>query len=186
MDLREKKTRRSIRAAFLELLGEKPIERITVKELAERAEVGKATFYLHYRSVYDLRDQLRRALVDEVVDRAVEAPGSFDDSAGLVSRLFDAFDAQHDLVELLFPGDGSPGLAALIERAIRAAMLAWKPELDGDVQFEMLLTYMVMGGFGAYGSGCRRFPRDEVVEVLAEASERIAQLMGERAGTGAH
>ena len=47
MDLRQKKTLAAIRTAFLELLGKKPLEKITVKELAEKAQISKATFYLH-------------------------------------------------------------------------------------------------------------------------------------------
>ena len=45
MDLRQKKTLAAIRTAFLELLGKKPLEKITVKELAEKAQISKATFY---------------------------------------------------------------------------------------------------------------------------------------------
>ena len=54
MDLRQKKTLAAIRTAFLELLGKKPLEKITVKELAEKAQISKATFYLHYQDIYDL------------------------------------------------------------------------------------------------------------------------------------
>ena len=46
MDLRVKKTRRSIINAFLMLRANKPLEKITVKELAELAMINKATFYL--------------------------------------------------------------------------------------------------------------------------------------------
>ena len=44
MDLRIKKTKRAIRRAFAELIKEKPMEKITVKEIAERAEINKTTF----------------------------------------------------------------------------------------------------------------------------------------------
>ena len=54
MDLREKKTLRAIRTAFLQLRGQRPLEKITVKELCELAEISKATFYIHYRDLYDL------------------------------------------------------------------------------------------------------------------------------------
>ena len=59
MDLREIKTQRSIRNAFLQLRSEKPLERIRVKELAELAEISKGTFYLHYHDVYDLSSSFR-------------------------------------------------------------------------------------------------------------------------------
>ena len=45
MDLRVTKTQRAIRAAFLELREKKPLEKITVKELCQRAEIHKSTFY---------------------------------------------------------------------------------------------------------------------------------------------
>ena len=47
MDIRVKKTKRAIQKAFVALLREKPIEKITVKEIAERAEINKTTFYSH-------------------------------------------------------------------------------------------------------------------------------------------
>ena len=54
MDLRTERTKRSIINAFLELRSQKPLEKITVKELSELAFINKATFYTHYQDIYDL------------------------------------------------------------------------------------------------------------------------------------
>ena len=102
MDLRERKTRRSIREAFLELLETKPLERITVKELAARAEISKATFYLHYHSVFDLSEALQRELVDDVVTHILAECDPLTGSTDLVVELFEAFDERRELVDLLF------------------------------------------------------------------------------------
>lgn len=67
MDLRVKKTKRAIRSAFYSLIREKPLEKITVREIAERAEINKTTFYAHYETVYDLVDQLEREAVEEIL-----------------------------------------------------------------------------------------------------------------------
>ena len=67
MDLRVKKTKRAIRSAFYELIKEKPLEKITVTEIAARAEINKTTFYAHYETVYDLVDQLEQEAVSEVI-----------------------------------------------------------------------------------------------------------------------
>lgn len=69
MDLRVKKTRRAIRSAFYELIKEKPLEKITVREIAERAEINKTTFYAHYETVYDLVDQLQQEAVAEILQK---------------------------------------------------------------------------------------------------------------------
>ena len=58
MDLRIEKTERSIVRAFLKLRAEKPLEKIRVKELCEKAEINKSTFYAHYRDIFDLSEQL--------------------------------------------------------------------------------------------------------------------------------
>ena len=60
MDIRVKKTKRAIQKAFIALLREKPIEKITVKEIAERAEINKTTFYSHYETLDALTAEIER------------------------------------------------------------------------------------------------------------------------------
>ena len=50
IDRRQVRTKRRIRDAFMELIMEKPMEKLTIKELAERADIDRKTFYLHYDS----------------------------------------------------------------------------------------------------------------------------------------
>ena len=69
MDLRVERTRRHIAEAFLALRAQKPLERMTVKELAARAEINKATFYLHYRDIYDLMEHLENEFFTELHQR---------------------------------------------------------------------------------------------------------------------
>lgn len=77
-DLRVTKTRRLIKATFLELVQAKPVQKITVIELAKRAEISKGTFYLHYLDIYDLYNQM----VEETVAKIA---GSFDPYPDLFS-----------------------------------------------------------------------------------------------------
>src|SRR6202047_5454791 len=53
-DLRIRRTRRLLSNALVELMQEKSIEKITVKEVLDRATVGRSTFYLHSRDMDDL------------------------------------------------------------------------------------------------------------------------------------
>ena len=177
MDLRERKTRRSIREAFLELLAAKPLERITVKELAARAEISKATFYLHYHSVFDLSEALQRELVDDVVTHILAECDPLTGSTDLVVELFEAFDERRELVDLLISRNGSFALAARIEDAIRERILEQEPSLRDDVRFNTLLTYQVQGGYWAYSTNRRKFQAADVVGVIAEASSAVTSLM---------
>jgi len=57
-DLRVIKTREAIKNAFKEMVCEMDANRITVKELAQRARIHRQTFYLHYPSMDELFDDV--------------------------------------------------------------------------------------------------------------------------------
>lgn len=65
-DRRTEKTKRAIVKTFLELLEQKPHSRITVAEISRGADLGRGTFYLHYRDVYDLFTQLENELMSDL------------------------------------------------------------------------------------------------------------------------
>lgn len=64
-DSRVRRTKRLLRQGLTELLQEKSIKKITVRELSERVDINRGTFYLHYKDIYDLVDCLEKELFDE-------------------------------------------------------------------------------------------------------------------------
>ena len=153
-DLRVVKTRRGIKAAFLELVQAKPVQKITVTELAKRAEISKGTFYLHYLDIYDLYNQM----VEETVAKIA---GSFDPYP-------DLFSAPESFVQaFLFAQVEPPGpslsageLALLTEKNIQSCtrypqcfLDAFKEHIyqvgtltrceENDIKIDFLLTGML-------------------------------------------
>ena len=64
-DQRVRITKLMIKNAFLSLLKAKNLQNITVSELCEKAEINRGTFYLYYKDIYDLRDVLVNAFIDD-------------------------------------------------------------------------------------------------------------------------
>ncbi|WP_050794318.1 TetR/AcrR family transcriptional regulator [Paenibacillus curdlanolyticus] len=62
-DPRVIRTRQLIRDAFIELLQEIELEKITVNRIAERATINRVTFYLHYKDIPDLMEKMADDMV---------------------------------------------------------------------------------------------------------------------------
>ena len=57
-DRRIRKTRAVLKNALLSLMKEKSVKHITVKELCDRADINRGTFYLHYSDVFDMLEKI--------------------------------------------------------------------------------------------------------------------------------
>lgn len=84
-DRRIGKTQKNIRDAFVNLITEKEISQITVKELAERADINRKTFYMHYSSIEDVLDKIENEIIEKLLS---------------VLEQYDFFDSQFDIYAL--------------------------------------------------------------------------------------
>lgn len=68
MDRRKRKSQDAITAAFMELLAAKPIEKISISEIAAKADVNRGTIYLSYIDKYDILEQI----IDDYLEQLLE------------------------------------------------------------------------------------------------------------------
>ncbi len=68
MDRRKRKSRETIFKAFIKLLSERDFNRITVAEIIEEADVGRATFYAHFETKDYLLKELCKELFCHIFD----------------------------------------------------------------------------------------------------------------------
>ena len=68
MDRRIQKTRSAIQQAYLALLMEKKSMKMTVTELARRANIDRKTFYLHYDTTDDVMRDYNKQLIHRLLD----------------------------------------------------------------------------------------------------------------------
>ena len=66
MDVRVKITNLMIREAFFSILKQKPLSKVTVKEICTAAGVNRSTFYKYYKDTYDLLEQIEDELIDNL------------------------------------------------------------------------------------------------------------------------
>ena len=67
VDRRVRKTKRQLRQALTQLLQQKPIKDITVREIADLVDINRGTFYLHYKDIYDMLASIEQELSDKFI-----------------------------------------------------------------------------------------------------------------------
>ena len=67
-DRRVRYTKQVIKSSLLELLQTKPFEQITVKELCQKADINRATFYSHYDTLISLIEEIEYEECKELFD----------------------------------------------------------------------------------------------------------------------
>lgn len=71
-DPRVKRTKKMFKEAVYSLLQETEISKLTIQSLAERAELNRATFYLHYRDIEHLIDEVINEVLNEMYETVNE------------------------------------------------------------------------------------------------------------------
>ncbi len=99
-DQRTRRTCERLGSALIALIQEKPIEKVTVQQVLDRASVGRSTFYLHYRDKNDLLlSQLEIFL--ETMSTALTSRGEKSHRVMPVEEMFAHIGSQRKLYRVL-------------------------------------------------------------------------------------
>jgi len=150
MDLRIIKTKKALSDAFLSLLAAKPVNKITITELTQKALVSKATFYLHYTDIYDLLEHVQNDLISDIIKSIPHPELMITDPSAVIGDMISAFSDKEDMLTLLFGRKSGSVLSERIEFFIKEAIYKNRPEYKGDMKYEIMLTFLINGAFYSY------------------------------------
>lgn len=143
-DLRYRRTERYLLEAFGTALNERPLDKITVTSLAAAADINKATFYLHYRDIYDLAEAYVRHVAQARVDGMEYLDEYFEDPRSFAAHLVADFEANKE-EGLVFGRNGiMHSYLDAFASATHARLSEFKPVVD-DKRGSMMTTFMLTG-----------------------------------------
>ena len=118
LDNRVRYTKMVLQQALLKILRNKHIDKVTIKELCEEAEVNRGTFYLHYATPNDLLMEIEQQFIDE--NMAKFSP-YFDDGyeTSYMANLFAGILKNRDLCQIIMGKNGNPRFVERIQQMIR-------------------------------------------------------------------
>lgn len=176
MDLRIEKTRRSIARAFLELRAQKPLEKITVKELCQRAMINKSTFYDHYPDLYALSDALEEEAVAGILARLPHPEYVFQRPAAFIRDLTLGHLAQQEQIRILFSGSRQGNFISRLKAGLEALVWREHPEYRDDPVKRVLVSFQIYGGYYAYLDNKDAVDLNQLWNVLGAVSQEIQGL----------
>ena len=173
MDLLIPKTRQNIFQAFIELREKYPLEKITVKELTERAQISKQTFYLHYRDMYDLSERIEQSMIQEMLKELPYPENILTHTGEVTKQLFQkAIDQGHNF-RIVFSGSRVSALTEGLETSLKNALYEKCPKYHTDLRANILITILVQGCYHAYEQ-YSTIDQDRVVSIISKIADEIS------------
>lgn len=185
LNRREAYTLRVIRETFIALLKKKSVEKISVGELCEQADINRSTFYRHYADVYALLDEISeeyfRLLFADMI-RQDDHSGSFADVGyRLILKACSITEENREMYLTLL--DRQP--AARFQQRLHDAAVEQFLQNEKYISAETNLhyQYLISGILGIWQawlrSGCS-LPREQVAEIVLVHLGGVDQVVKDR------
>jgi AcrR family transcriptional regulator len=160
-----------LKRSLLELLRVQPIDKVTVKDICEKADINRGTFYTHYTDPFDLLTQIENELFDEILVY-IQSSLKADAISGLLVRIFESILKNSDLCKVLF---GDFGDKAFLNRIMYVArdgsVAAWKKMIPAVRDEQMELLYLF------YANGCVAIIQHWVLSGMKESPQELSAMI---------
>ena len=189
IDRRVRKTRRALKEALIEKLKDKPIQEITVREIADEIDINRGTFYQHYRDIYDMLSQIESELFGEFGELLYNSDKHHTHDImstfiGFVTLLKE----NRDLVLVLLGPNGDPAFVDRVKEMVREHVIdAWMRVNSSDMiqYFDYYYEFVVAGCIGLFqkwlATGAKESPEklaQMVDAILNGGSDMIYKING--------
>ena len=171
IDLRVQRTKRLLKDEFKKMFIEMDYEKITIKELCERAMINRRTFYLHYNSIDDILNEV----LDEMARDFLEYTKDYDHFVNperIVKDYF-TFTSGSPLFEKLNNSIDYNYLRESVNtRVLEIAKENFKSVSHFDsFKIKMMMTYLNSATVNMYRIWCqdgKKVPMEEAIEIAAK------------------
>lgn len=180
-DARVRYTKKIIRETFLDILKEKPVSKITVKEICDKAEINRGTFYKHYRDCYDLMEKIEEDALRQFVEN-IETT----DIHTLLLSILEAVQSHAQLIRTMSDTAGSQGFIRRLKEYCFHHMDEWlEYSSDGSLSETARIAGSVFLAGGCSGvieywllSGMNT-PPEEIASLIDTLSKSVAKRLAE-------
>ena len=169
-DRRTAMTKRMLKDALTEMLKKKDIYHISIRELCERADVNRSTFYKYYGSQFDLFADMEKDLL-VFLTGVIEDHSA--DTAGAIETACAYLEKNLEFARLILNNNVDPAFPQKVfsMEAVKEAMMNKHPGRGSESELNYLYNYLT---YGAYRIVClwlnkeKRESPHEIAGILAK------------------
>ena len=146
-DRRVQYTKRVLKEAVLELLKNKSIDEITIKEICELADVNRGTFYLHYTQPRDILKEIENGFIEENM-ATFDAYWANERDMNRMSAIFRCIVQNRELCRVLMGENGDPQfMRSLVNLCREDIVEQWQKEFPRykKEHLDFLFDYVFTG-----------------------------------------
>ena len=172
-DRRVRRTKKLLTQALTQLLQEKQINEITVKELTDLADMNRGTFYLYYKDMFDMLEKIEDGMF-EALDAIISLHEHDDVSQQtkpILLDLFDFIEENQEMCRVLLSPHGDMNFLHRLNEVVREKCLKAWPEIrkeKGEAEFDYHYSFVVFG--------CAGIIRAWVNRNCSESAEKMAEM----------
>lgn len=178
-DRRARRSRKLLKESLLELMKEKSFSEISVRDIADAADMNRGTFYLHYSGTAELLKSIEADLLEELqalIDAHIQETVAGGTVRPVLEPLLDFAVSHREVCAVLFASSEASGfiqsLQELICRSGTSLVDRWySPKDSGQtVYYLSFLTWGAIGLLKEWFTQDMAMPREE----LLAAAQRMA------------
>ena len=140
-DRRTAKTRKAIIDALADLLYEKELHKVTVKEITEKADINRGTFYKHYLDVYDLYDKAEQDILVDLGMLVLQLESLPSDQ--FFTHLVDYIDDNRAIFRMMFSPNSTSKLRDRFNRILEGSLRQLEAEKKDKSTSDITLRYQI-------------------------------------------
>ena len=172
-------TKMFLKESLLELMKEKPVDKITPTELCREAQINRNTFYTHYYTARDVLEEIETEFSTQIIDslRGLFVTGSLDIKQ-MLNEICRIIYENKDFCKILLSENGdSAFFEKIVELGKNAIIGSWRKDgvLLPDDQMEMFFAYIVSGSIaliGKWAADDMKNPPAEIAVLIEHAAYR--------------
>lgn len=183
-DRRARRSRKLLKDGLLALMKEKDFKDITARDIAERADLNRGTFYLHYADTSALLASIEDDIIEQTARLLDAHREDLKPSASLrplLAPMLEFVEEKRETIELLLCGGNAGNFHGKMKKLLCESCMSYARDICGISDEQKLCCFMSYTAFGILGlvaewseSGMK-MPKEKLIDYADALVRRSAQ-----------